>query len=194
MNDRPFDPLPKHHFGVILADPPWHFTTHSPKGWKKSPQHHYATMSYHDLMRLPVDELAAPDCALVMWSTAPHLRLAIELMGNWSFTFKTAGAWAKQTKTGEHWQFGTGYIMRSAAEFFLIGTRGKPKVTSRSVRNLIVAPVGRYSEKPFAMYGICEALWPAAEKVELFARARVPGWHAFGNELPLDEPIVASAA
>lgn len=193
--DWPFGDLPPNKFGVVLCDPPWHFKTHSPKGWKKSPQHHYATMTYRELTWLPVNELAEPDCVLVMWATAPHLALAIELMGNWSFTFKTAGAWAKRTKTDSAWQFGTGYILRSAAEFFLIGTRGKPRVTSRSVRNLIVAPVGRHSEKPFAMHGMCEALWPATEKVELFARARVPGWHSWGLELPhLDDSVTPVAS
>lgn len=188
---NPFDGLPLGAFGVVLADPPWTFKTRSPKGWAKSPQHHYVTMSIADICALPVASLAAPDCALVMWATAPHLPQAFMVIESWGFTFKTAGAWAKRTKTDRAWQFGTGYILRSAAEFFLIGTRGKPKVKSRSVRNLIVAPIGRHSEKPAAMHGVCEALWPGVPKVELFARARVSGFVPWGLEVPEEMPIAA---
>lgn len=192
--DWPFGDLPKHRFGVVLCDPPWTFTTRSPKGWGKSPQHHYRTMSQDELRRLPVADLAAPDCAMVMWATAPHLPQALTLMGLWGFTFKSAGAWAKRTKTDSTWQFGTGYILRSAAEFFLIGTRGEPRTTSKSVRNLIVAPVGRHSEKPPQMHALCEALWPAARKVELFARARVPNFDVWGDQLDEQEEEAAHEA
>jgi hypothetical protein len=34
----PFAGLPQHQARVVLADPPWFFVTHSPKGWKKSAQ------------------------------------------------------------------------------------------------------------------------------------------------------------
>lgn len=183
MADDPFAEFAGQRFGVVVCDPPWHFATRSPKGWAKSPQKHYRTMTLEEMCALPVASLGADDCALVMWATAPHLPQAFTVMSAWGWTFKTAGCWAKQSRAGRHWQFGTGYLLRSAAEFFLIGTRGKPKTVSRSVRNLIVAPVGRHSEKPFAMHGICEQLWPSAQKIELFARARVPGWYSWGLEV-----------
>ena len=42
------------------------------------------------------EKLAAKDCLLVMWATAPMLHQALELMDRWEFEFKTCGAWAKQ--------------------------------------------------------------------------------------------------
>lgn len=133
------------------------------------------------LAALPVSQLAAPDCALLMWATAPMLPDAINLMQAWDFTFKSAGCWAKQSKTGEKWAFGTGYCFRSAAEFFLLGTIGRPVICSRSVRNLIVAPVREHSRKPEGQYHMAEQLF-AGPYLELFARQSRPGWDSWGNE------------
>lgn len=178
----PFGDLLMFRYGLILADPPWAFRLHSDKGDRKSPQAHYPCMGQADLATLPVNQLAASDCALLMWATAPMIREAITLMAAWGFTYKTMGSWAKQSSTGAAWAFGTGYCFRSASEFFLLGTTGKPKVRSRSVRNLIVAPVREHSRKPDQLHAMAEALY-AGPYVELFARKRRAGWDAWGNDV-----------
>ena len=178
---NPFMMLRHYHYGLILADPPWQFALHSAKGEAKSPQSHYSCDTLEDIARLPVAKLAAPDCALMMWATAPMLPHALAVMECWGFEYKSGGSWAKQSSTGRAWQFGTGFIFRSAAEFYLLGTRGNPRPKSRSVRNLIVAPVREHSRKPDQIHADCEALFDGPY-VELFARQRRPGWDAWGNE------------
>jgi N6-adenosine-specific RNA methylase IME4 len=168
-------PLPSCHAGVVLADPPWNFITYSPKGWCKSAHAHYPCMDLDVIKALPVADLAAQDAVLVLWSTQVHLLHALGVVDAWGFTFKTLGTWTKQSKTGQRWQFGTGYLLRSAAEPFLIGTRGRPRQLSRRSRNLIVAPVREHSRKPDAMYELIEATWPGPH-VELFARYPRDGW------------------
>jgi N6-adenosine-specific RNA methylase IME4 len=155
----PFEPLPAGQAGAILCDPPWRFKTFSAKGEGKSPQAHYPCMVDADLAQLPVADLAAPSCALFMWATAPMLPHAMATLDAWGFRFKTAAAWAKQSSTGRHWAFGTGFIFRSAAEFLLVGTRGKPAVRSRAQRNLLVAPVREHSRKPDSVYAMVESLF-----------------------------------
>ena len=177
----PFGELPMFRYGAILADPPWYFRNYSARGEEKNPVAHYDCMDAGALAALPVSQLAAPDCALLMWATAPMLPDAINLMQAWGFTFKSAGCWAKQSKTGEKWAFGTGYCFRSAAEFFLLGTIGRPAICSRSVRNLIVAPVREHSRKPEDQYHMAEQLF-AGPYLELFARQSRPGWDSWGNE------------
>ena len=86
-----------------------------------------------------------------------------------------------RNSTGDKWAFGTGYIFRSAAELFLIGTRGKPAQKVRNERNLIAAPVREHSRKPDAMYTKIEALWDGPY-VELFSRSSRPCWHSWGAE------------
>lgn len=178
----PFGALREGHYRVVLVDPPWFFKNYSAAGEKKNPLAHYECMSPEQLAALPVGALAHQDgCALVMWATAPLLPLAITLIGKWGFTYKTAGAWAKRSSTDAKWAFGTGYCYRSAAEFFLLGTRGKPIQQVRNVRNLIVAPVREHSRKPDRMRQDLEALWPGP-RCELFAREAAPGWDVWGNQ------------
>lgn len=177
----PFGDLIPMRYGCIIADPPWYFRNRSAKGEAKNPVSHYACMDTADIARLPVSQLAAPDCALFMWATAPMLPDALALMSAWGFTFKSAGAWAKQSSTGAAWAFGTGYCFRSAAEFYLLGTIGAPRVRSRSVRNLIVSPVREHSRKPGNLHADAEALFDGPY-AELFARETRAGWSAWGNE------------
>lgn len=170
-------------YRTILADPPWRFTLHSEAGEEKSPQAQYACMALPDIAALPVGQLAHPDgCALVMWATFPMLPEALDVMRAWGFAFVTGGAWAKQSSTGAKWAFGTGYVLRSAAELFLIGKRGDVSPLNRSTRNLLVAPVREHSRKPDQFRTDIEALFPGP-RAELFARERAPGWDAWGNEV-----------
>lgn len=183
MTDFTFRGLTPQGYRLILADPPWQFSTYSTAGQEKSPQAHYPCLDEADIHRLPVSSLAHPEGAmLILWGTAPMIEMAFRTMAAWGFTYKTMGAWAKLSKTGEKWAFGTGFLLRSAAEFWLIGTRGKPPRGALNVRNLIAAPVREHSRKPDEMREIAEAM-SAGPYVELFARERAPGWDAWGNEI-----------
>ena len=189
----PFGHLRMFGYGAILADPPWAYVMRSDKGYTKSPECHYSTMSHEELCSLPVGQLASGDCLLVMWSTWPHLEQAMAVMAAWGFTFKTGGAWIKRTTTGKA-AFGTGYLLRSASEPFLVGTIGNPSITSRSERNviepadpeafppLIDAERREHSRKPAEMRAMIERLLPNAFACELFAREPWPGHDVWGNE------------
>lgn len=179
----PFGALRPLSYGAILADPPWRFALRSPKGEAKSPQAQYDCMDLDAIQALPVGNLAGPDCLLWMWATAPMLPQALETMARWGFRYVTAGAWAKRSSTDTAWAFGTGYVLRSASEPFLIGAIGRPPYASRSIRNLIVAPIREHSRKPDAAHAALEHLLPGAFRVEMFARERRPGWDAWGNEV-----------
>jgi N6-adenosine-specific RNA methylase IME4 len=106
---------------------------------------------------------------------------------------KTAGAWAKQSRTGKAWAFGTGHVLRSAAEFWLIGTIGRPPVLAHGERNLIVAPVREHSRKPDALRGAMERLF-GGPCCELFARGSREGWSVWGNEIGRFDAIAPARA
>lgn len=182
--DWPFAGLNFMGYGLIYADPPWRFQNYSEAGEEKNPVAHYDCMDYTDLADLPVRDLAAKDCWLVMWATAPLLDLGIELLGDWGFDFITAGAWAKESKTGSSVAFGTGYVRRSAAEFYLIGKHGEPRLKdgAASIRNLIWSPIREHSRKPDEMIAEIEASFDGPY-VELFSRQRRPGWASWGNDV-----------
>jgi hypothetical protein len=52
---NPFAGLPRRHFAVILADPPWSFKVYSEAtGSSRAACNHYAVMDLADIQNLPV--------------------------------------------------------------------------------------------------------------------------------------------
>lgn len=182
MADWQFGALRPLSARVVLADPPWKFQRWSDKPNRKSPEHHYATMPTADICAFRVHELAARDCMLWMWATAPMIQDALQVMAAWGFGYKTMGAWAKRSPRNTTWAMGGGHRLRSAAEFFLIGTIGEPRILSKSITNLIVAPRGLHSRKPAVQYETIERM-TEGPYCELFARNTRPGWTSWGLEV-----------
>lgn len=173
--------IPLFQYGMIMADPPWSFENWSTAGERKNAKSHYGCMSLDDIMVMPVGHLAQPNAVLFLWATNPMLREAIQVLEAWGFSYKTAGHWSKKTKNGRQC-FGTGYVLRSAGEPFLIGTLGRPK-TARNVRSVIEGVVREHSRKPEEAYRAAEALVPDVHRLDLFSREERPGWDCFGDEI-----------
>jgi N6-adenosine-specific RNA methylase IME4 len=177
----PFAALPKGHFQAILADPPWRFATWSLNGMDRAADNHYATMSTHDIVNLPVGDLAAEDCVLFLWTSWPHLKSAMYVLDRWQFTYKTcAFDWMKTTSAGDL-AMGLGYWTRANTEPCLLATRGKPRRIKADVRQAILAPRREHSRKP-DIYERIERLVPGPY-LELWARQRRPGWSSWGDEV-----------
>lgn len=205
--------FPQGKFGCILADPPWRFTTYSPKGRGRSPdgiltpeqlrnlsrtnspERHYATMTLDEIKSLPVGDVAARDCVLMLWIVDPLLPEALEVGRAWGFKYKTTGfVWAKERRVtsrraddmelSHHKQFpmGTGYWTRANPEICLLFTRGKPKRLSAAVRKLLIAPRREHSRKPDRQYADIEQLVDGPY-LELFARSEREGWTSWGNQV-----------
>ncbi|WP_292235286.1 MT-A70 family methyltransferase, partial [Mesorhizobium sp.] len=125
--------LPAKKYGVIYADPEWRFDPYSTEtGMDRSPDNHYPTSSLLTLMQRDVGAIAAKDCVLFLWATAPMLVEAICLLDAWGF------AWIERDpNTGflapnkaharyvSHWtwlknRIATGYWNRGKHEILLI--------------------------------------------------------------------------
>lgn len=183
----PFRGLAAGRYGAILADPPWAFRLRTEAGYEKAPEAQYRTMRLDDICALPVGRLAARDCLLFLWTTFPHLPQALLVMTAWGFRYSTGGAWVKRGPAGRP-GFGTGFVLRSATEPFLIGVRGSPRIGSKRVRNLIeLAPAidalrREHSRKPAEARDMVMALRPGVPVCELFAREPWPGADVWGDE------------
>jgi len=187
-------------FQLILCDPPWAFRTHS--GDHRTPtqkkfneaEDHYPTMSFEEMAALPVSDVAAKDCALIMWAVGSHIDEALALGKAWGFTFKTdAFYWLKQkmidamqidlfTDDIDPPRISMGYYTRKQVEPAFLFTRGKPKVMAHDVRQAIIAPIREHSRKPQEIYGRCERLI-GGPYLEMFARQAHPGWDCWGNQV-----------
>ena len=177
----PFGTLRPFGYGVIVADPPWRFALYSAVGAEKSPQAHYACLSTEEIAALPVDRLAGRDCWLWLWATFAMLPDALRVMASWRFGYVTGGVWIKRGTSGKL-AMGTGYVLRCAAEPFLLGRIGAPPTLTRGQRNVIEAPRRQHSRKPDDAYRACERLFGPAWRADLFARERRPGWDGWGLE------------
>lgn len=82
-------------YGVIYADPPWSYRQQG----NGAAARHYPTMTPDEIKALPVQALAAKDCALLMWATFPNLQQALDTIRAWGFEYKTlAFCWIKKNK------------------------------------------------------------------------------------------------
>jgi N6-adenosine-specific RNA methylase IME4 len=99
----------------------------------------------------------------------------------------TGGGWAKRPRNWRGdpgtWQFGTGYLFRSAAEPLLVFKRGDPRWVGKSERNLWTAPIRDHSQKPDEVREMIERVSPGVPRLEMFSRDDHPGWDHWGDEV-----------
>lgn len=179
-------------FGVVYADPAWSFKTFNAEtAPHRSADEPYKVMSREDLLALPVADVVAKDCVLLMWVIGSHLDQALALGRAWGFEYKTdAFTWVKTGKYDpEKRPISLGFWSRKQVEQCLLFTRGKPKRLDAGIRQLIeaddhtiYAPKREHSRKPDETYSRIERL-VAGPYLELFARSNRPGWTALGDEV-----------
>ena len=177
-------------YKLILADPPWSYRN----GGNGAAANHYPTMTTGNLLKLPVNRLAAPDAVLLLWATWPMLPDAMSLIDAWGFTYVTGLPWVKiaappvvdQDGLTARPSYGTGIWVRGCSEPILIARRGKARPATGNYVGLLCERL-QHSRKPDNIYELAEGLLPLApaaeppRHLEMFARRRRPGWDAFGH-------------
>jgi len=184
-----FAHLPLFGFDLIMADPPWHFSTHSAKGQGKGAAKQYRTWTLSKIKSLPVGQLAARDAVLFLWATSPLMhdreRPSYSPVGDviesWGFRYGAFGGWAKKT-VNDRDAFGTGYVMRSTIEPFYLCHTGSPQ-HSKACRNIIKGLARGHSRKPDAAYRWCEKYMPGGRMIEICSRTNRKGWAVWGDEV-----------
>lgn len=192
-----FRGLPRNHFQVIHIDTPHH---HKMGVSARHPATKYRTMTMAEIKRLPIRDLAAPDCALFVWSSGCWLDQHIAAGKAWGFRFCTrAFLWPKMKKDyidalflEEDAFIATGYTTRKQTEDCLLFKRGKPKRVSKSVRELMFAGRREHSRKPDQTFDRIELLYDGPY-LDLFGRASRPGWTVWGNEATKFDPASDSS-
>jgi N6-adenosine-specific RNA methylase IME4 len=176
-------------FGTILADPPWQFANRT---GKMAPEHgrlwRYPTMTFEEIMELPVAQLAAERSHLYLWIPNALIQEGLEVIRRWGFTYKTNLVWFKVRKDGGPDGRGVGFYFRNVTELVLVGIRGglRTREAGRRQTNIIISHKREHSRKPDELYGIIEKCSPGPY-LELFARRRRPGWSQWGNEVGLSD-------
>jgi N6-adenosine-specific RNA methylase IME4 len=170
-------------FPLIYADPPWKFETYSEKGLDRTADQHYPTLTDQEIINFRIDgktvsEIAHRDAALFLWCTSSNLVRALAIMTGWGFIYKTSAIWDKQ-------RTGTGLVFMNMHEHLLYGIRGEMRAPQYLPPSIFRYPRGEHSAKPPQIRAEIEKMYPAFDtrtRLELFARAKVPGWSVHGLE------------
>jgi len=164
----------KMKYDILLCDPPWRYSFSKSKSRKIENQ--YPTMSLQEIKDLEVP--AKDNCLLYLWATAPKLEEALDVMNTWGFQYKTHAIWDKE-------KIGMGYWFRGKHELLLVGVKGKfsPPAARFRVPSIFRVPRGKHSAKPWEIRDRIKLWYPNMDKLEMFARERVPGLDAWGDEV-----------
>ncbi|MEM9046727.1 MAG: MT-A70 family methyltransferase [Pseudomonadota bacterium] len=172
MSDLPTGP-----YDLILADPPWKFSSNSRAKPGRNAMRHYDCMALADICALPVEDIAETSAVLYLWATVPMLDQAFDVMRAWGFRYVSNLTWRKS-------RIGTGFWVRNRHEHVLIGRRGKPRCPRPAHRDSIIESDQReHSRKPDELFHQIEEAYPTERKVELFARERRDGWDCWGDQV-----------
>lgn len=192
MQQISFDGMTAHskEYKIIYADPAWSYNDKLGDdvswGGVNNKKTGYITQSKDWIKNLNVNDIADKDSVLFMWAVSPLLPEALEVMKSWGFKYITvAFVWSKHTKNKikianmGRWTMGN-------VEVCLLGKKGKPKRICKNIRQLVEAERTEHSKKPDEVRNRIVELMGDLPRIELFARQKVEGWDAWGNEVESD--------
>lgn len=198
----PTPPLwPTGPYDIVYIDPPWAYDF--ARSTSRAIDTHYRSMSLEEVCALPLAGLAASNCILYMWITAPKiLEYGPAVLEAWGFNPLTGRCWDKL-------RLGQGYWCRGEHELLVIARRGKfsPPIPANRPGSMIRekrAP--KHSRKPDSVRDDILRAHPDTRRVEIFARDKdytadpkvrfipdwKPGWDAWGNEIH-EKPVESAA-
>lgn len=193
-------------YSLIYADPAWKYDDKAQAG-NRGAEFKYKCLDTSELIEMAryVDSVVADNAVMYMWTTAPMMPDALNLLGYWGFDYKTvAFVWIKTNKNPLHKDgpllcagydryggidvagdfMGMGNHTRGNAEFVLLGVRCKGiKRIRDDIRQVIISPRQEHSRKPVEVRKRLELMYGDVTRLEMFARETTPGWAIHGDEI-----------
>ena len=184
--------FPRGKFQIIVIDPPWDYMDQGKAG-KRGASQQYETLTLPELIMLPIERLATPNCVLFIWYTDTHKIEAHAMAKAYGFNpKKDAFVWVKITKDGKDFRKMLGRHTRTNAEYVLIATKGKMlKRYNKGISQIIATVPQGHSKKPEELLIRIEMLYESKtnkrKKIELFRRGKRSqvrkGWRVWGKEV-----------
>lgn len=172
-------------YRTIVADPPWEMARGSGYRWREGRMSgsrvelDYQTMTLAEIQSLTVEDIAAKDAHLFLWTTQARLEVSFGVARAWGFVPSATLVWAKAPHG-----WGPGGVFQSSVEFVVYARRGRPEPSKHTVpRQWWEWPrdEAEHSAKPEAFLDMVEAHFPAP-RIELFARRARFGWDYAGDQ------------
>lgn len=181
-------------YKIILIDCPWAYNRTGGQACVTK----YKRMSDKDIYNLPINDIAADDCALLCWMTFPKLSEGIKAIESWGFIIKTVFVtWIKLNPNNGKPFFGVGSYTKSNAEVCMLCSKGSTanllpprksqvgpdyigKLRNDSMSSVLLYPRTEHSAKPPIVRTMIQDMFIDCPKIEIFARQRVDGWDSIG--------------
>lgn len=173
-------------FSAIVVDPPWLYPPTKGRGskyaWREGSasgerrEFDYPMMSLEEISAIGVEDVAADDAHLFVWTTQRHLEATFGICRAWGFEPSSTLAWCKAPHG-----WGPGGVFQSTLEFVQYARRGQPAPKTHAVdRQWWSWPRTQHSAKPEAFLDMVEAAFPGPY-LEIFARRARMGWEYAGD-------------
>ena len=178
-------PFPNNKYNIIYTDPPWKYPSRNKDTVFGLGMNRYKGMSLDELKALPIDSIAADNCAIFMWHVSPkYIEYPIgELFSSWGFRYiNKAFTWIKISKEGKP-RLLPGHYTGSNSEDCFLGIKGKMEVKDKGVNQIVIGTLEEHSEKPRIVRERIVQLFGDLPKIELFARERYNNWDSWGDEI-----------
>lgn len=134
-------------------------------------------MTLDQICAEPVEQLAAENAHLHLWTTNAFLRDAFQVIDAWGFRYKSCFVWITD-------RLGMGNYWRVSHEFLLLGVRGRLTFIDRTRQSWIKARRTVHSRKPWPVRQLVEQVSPGPY-LELYGREEIPNsdWTVYGNQI-----------
>ena len=136
----------------------------------------YKTMSIDEITNFPIDDFAAEECVLFMWTTMTYLPYAIEIIKAWGFKYHATLAWSKNNGR-------TMFGIKRNVEFIIVSYRGRLNIEPRgkAIHASFSEPTMTHSKKPKIFFEMIKdkTLEP---RISIFEREYRNGFDGYGDE------------
>ena len=182
-------------YDILMIDPPWKkqkggLRKVRPKQFK---EFDYPTMEIKDIFEL-LDKQIFPKAnkthAIFMWCIDKYLCEIDKWMFERGYKKHCIFVWNKTNGVAP------AFTVRYSHEYLIWYYKPKMIKIAKSMRGKFLTVFkeksGRHSQKPLFAYTMINKLYPNSSKIDIFARRKLYGWDAWGNELNNEEQICSN--
>jgi len=167
-------------YKTIVIDPPWDVRCNltNEKFYRIGRKLPYKVMKDSEILSFPINNFAAEECDLFLWTTHTKLPLALAILEKWGFKYHALLTWDKQSGVCIN-----GFYRRT--EFVVYGYRGRQCLNvgrGSHIPTIFKAKTKKHSEKPAKFYDIIRRR-TQEPRIDIFARHRHFGFDAWGDEV-----------
>lgn len=165
-------------YDVIVIDPPWDMQKIEREVRPNQVAFDYPTMTEEQLMDFGdvVNEMAADDCHMFMWTTQKYLPMSLRLIEHYGFRYVLVMVWHK---AGGFQPIG---LPQYNCEFAVYARKGTPQfVDTKAFNCCFDAPRQEHSRKPGYFYELLARV-TAGARIDVFSRETHAGFAQYGNE------------